>query len=154
MTTIRKTILIGITALGLAASAVGASAAAVTGEAGTRHGQWAERAQARQQQLHDTLKLTPSQERAWSAYASATRHPARERDGHHGGRAQWQALSAPQRLERRIAMARQHTERMEARLAAMSSLYAVLTPEQQALFDESGRGEGHHGRRGGHHSRG
>ena len=154
MMTIRKTILIGITALGLAASAVGASAAAVTGEAGARHGQWAERAQARQQQLHDTLKLTPSQESAWSAYASATRHPAMERDGHHGARAQWQALSAPQRLERRIAMARQHTERMEARLAAMSSLYAVLTPEQKALFDESGRGEGRHGRRGGHHSRG
>ncbi|HEY0061996.1 MAG TPA: Spy/CpxP family protein refolding chaperone, partial [Telluria sp.] len=116
-------------------------------ERGQRHGQWAERAAARQQQLHDALKLSPGQEGAWSNYQAALAPKARA--DQRPARTNWKALSAPQRLERQIAHSRQRTERMEARLAALQSFYGALTVEQKKLFDEKNQGHGGH-HRGGH----
>jgi protein CpxP len=157
MNTIRKQVLIALTVFGLAGTTVGASAAntpapaaaAVQDQAqGRGHGQWAERAAARREQLHTALRLTPSQESAWNNYLAANpRHDGAPRPE----RGAWKTMSAPQRLETQIARARQHTERMEARLAALQPLYASFTPEQKKLFDEQGMGRGHGGRRGGHH---
>lgn len=143
MTTIRKHFLIAAAVLGLAGTASAADSPAAS------HGQWAERAAARQQRLHEALRLTPSQESAWQAWlAAAPRHEG----GARADRGAWKTMSAPQRLELQIARSRQHTERMEARLAALQPLYASLTPEQKKLFDEQrGQRRGHRGQHGMQH---
>jgi len=138
MTTIRKQLLIGFAVLGLAGTTY---AAAPADPAAPAHGQWAERAAAHHKQLHDALRLTPAQETAWNNYQAAMpKHEA----GRHPDRAAWKTMSAPQRLEQQIAMSRQHTEQMEARLAALQPLYASLTPEQKKVFDAQSGGHGRH----------
>ncbi len=87
--------------------------------------------------LHDELKITPTQESAWKNFAdnfaqsmgmmadrSKTAAPANE------------ALSAPERLEKHIAMQQQHLDHMQSHLTALKALYAVLTPEQQAILNK------------------
>jgi len=147
MNTIRKSIIIGMTVLGLGATTLAAQAhEGRHGDAAgaqQRHAQWAEKAAIRQQKLHDALKLTAAQESAWNSYIAA-RKPQGER-GQRPDRAAWKAMPAPQRLEQRIAMNKQRTEAMEARLASLNTFYAVLTPEQKKVFDDSSA------RRGGHH---
>lgn len=149
MNTIRKSIIIGMTVLGLGATTLAAQAHegrhgdAAGGQ--QRHAQWAEKAAARQQKLHDALKLTPAQESAWNSYVAARKPAAQGERGQRPDRAAWKAMPAPQRLEQRIAMQKRRTEAMEARLASLTAFYAVLTPEQQKVFDESSA------RRGGHH---
>jgi protein CpxP len=144
MNTIRKSIIIGLTVLGLG----GTTLAAQAGEGhdqGAKHEQmkakWGERAAKREQKLHDTLKLTAAQEAAWATYRSAVKPAARPE---HGQRGDWKALPAPERMARRIEMAKQHLATMEARLGATTAFYGVLTPEQKKLFDENSM------RRGGH----
>jgi periplasmic protein CpxP/Spy len=47
-------------------------------------------------------------------------------------------------------MSKQHTAMMEERLGALKAFYAVLTPEQQKVFDTNamrGGHRGHHGKR-------
>lgn len=150
MNTIRKQLLIGLTVLGLGAGAVHAQTPAPAPEG--RHGhavsaeqraahwaQRAERAALRQQKLHDALKLSGSQEAAWSTYQAAVAPKAR---GERPDRAGWKAMPAPARMEQRLAMAKQRVAAMETRLAALNRFYAVLTPEQQKVFDAHG---GQHG---------
>jgi len=136
MNTLRNTLLAGLAALTLG----GAAQAAPAGDGAPTHQQWAERAAARTQQLHDALHLTSAQETAWNNYQQALPKRGAERPA----RADWKAMSAPERLERQIAMARQHTEAMQARLAALQPLYASFTPEQKKLFDARAMGRGHH----------
>ena len=144
MTTIRKSIIIGLTVLGLGAGSVAAQAQEAKPD---MHAKWGERAAQHQQKLHDLLKLTPAQESAWTSYTAATRpaHPQGER----GERGAWKTMTAPQRMEKGIEMGKQHIAAMETRLAALNTFYAVLTPEQKKLFDAHSMGHG--GRHGGHH---
>jgi protein CpxP len=114
----------------------------------------AERHAARQARLQESLKLTPAQQPVWQAFvASMTPAHKGERAGQRLGKEQRSALTAPQRLERHIAMQKARTARMEARLSALNSLYAALSPEQRKVFDEQQqgrRGGRHHGGHGGH----
>ena len=170
MNSVRKSILIGMTVLGLGAAPFAARAQAqaqsVAPEAGrhtsaasaqqraeqhaeqhrAKRAAWAAKAAARDQKLHDALKLTPAQEGAWSAWLAARKPAARPERGAAPDRASWKALPAPQRMERQLARAKQRTAAMEARLAALTSFYGVLTPEQQKVFDASAtqRGGRHH----------
>ena len=106
-----------------------------------------ERQAARQARLQEALKLTPAQQPVWQAFVASMTPPQRgDRAGQRLDKEQRAALTAPQRLERRIAMQKQRTARMEARLSALNSLYAALTPEQRKVFDEQKQG-----RRGGRH---
>lgn len=102
---------------------------------------------ARQARLAEALKLTPAQQPAWDAFVASMSPRQGERAVERLSKEQRAALSAPQRLERRIAMQKQRTARMEARLSALNSLYAALTPEQRKVFDEQKqrRGGRHHG---------
>jgi protein CpxP len=113
-----------------------------------------ERHAARQARLAESLKLTPAQQPVWQAFvASMTPVQKGERGGQRMTKEQRAALTAPQKLERRIAMQKQRTARMEARLSALNSLYAALTPEQRKVFDaqqQGRRGGRHHGGHGGH----
>lgn len=164
MNTIRKSIVIGLTVLGLAGStftvqAQDASKPAVEQdgkhhghkhghkhghEHGYKAGERAERQAQRAQKLHDALKLAPAQEAAWASYMAAIKPQARAERGERPAKGTWKALPAPERMEKRLAMAKRRVEMMEARLAATSTFYATLTPEQKKLFDENSM------RRGGH----
>jgi len=177
MNTVRKHVLIALTAFGIAGASLGVSAQtqapldARHGYAMSKEQREAKRAEfrnmtpeqrqakfaefrakrlehraARQARLAETLKLTPAQQPVWQAFVASTA-PQGERAGQRLNKEQRAALTAPQRLERRIAMQKARTARMEARLSALNSLYAALTPEQRKVFDEQGqhRGGRHHG---------
>lgn len=147
MNTLRKSFIIGLAVLGLGATTLSAQAA--DSRPGQRHANWGERAAEHQQKLREQLKLTPSQDAAWATFAAAIEPAARgERPAH----ADWKSMPAPQRMEQRIEMARQHVTRMETRLAALNTFYAVLTPEQKKVFDANSMGHG--GRHMRHHKMG
>ena len=108
----------------------------------------AEMRAARQAKLAESLKLTPAQQPVWQAFVASMTPPQKgERAGQRLNKEQRTALTAPQRLERRIALQKERTARMEARLSALNSLYAALSPEQRKVFDEQQqrRGGRHHG---------
>ena len=118
-----------------------------------RRAKRAEMHAARQAKLADALKLTPAQQPVWQAFVASMTPPQQgERAGQRLSKEQRAALTAPQRLERRIALQKQRTARMEARLSALNSLYAALSPEQRKVFDEQQqrRGGRHHRGHGGH----
>lgn len=151
MNTIRKSIVIGLTVLGLAGSTFAAAheahvahKATTEHQQGKKHGNWAERHAQRTEKLHASLQLTPPQEAAWATYVAATKPQARA-EGQRLDKGTWQAMAAPERMEKRLAMAKLRVERMQARLEATSVFYATLTPAQKKLFDERSM------RRGGHH---
>ena len=101
--------------------------------------------------LHDKLKLTAAQEPAWKNYVAAST-PTGGKDGKAGwgNRAEMDKLSAPERMEKQLAMSREHEARLSARLAALKPFYAVLTPEQKQIFNqETSYSRRHHGHRGG-----
>lgn len=181
MNTVRKNIVIALTALGIAGASLGVQAQTAAPQEGRhdhamskeqrearraefrnmtpeqRQAKFAEfkakRAEmraARQAKLAESLKLTPAQQPVWQAFVASMNPQQGARAGQRLTKEQRAALTAPQRLERRIAMQKQRTARMEARLSALNSLYAALTPEQRKVFDEQkmGRGGRHH--RGGH----
>lgn len=153
MNTLRKQVLIALTMLGMgsAAFAVQAQTAAPEG----RHAHAANQQErlakfdamfaARQDKIHAALQLTAAQEPAWAAYQAAIKPAPKAMAGEHAGLA---ALSAPARMEKMIAMAKQHTTAMEAHLAALNTFYAVLTPAQKKIFDAATMGGGRGGHRG------
>lgn len=150
MNTLRKSILIGLTVLGM-----GTATMAVHADEGARghmamHGdgaRFAERVGKHLADLHGKLKLTAAQEAGWSAFAAAAtpRAPAARPD-----RAGFAKLSAPERLEQWIARSKERLGAQENTLAALKTFYATLTPEQKKIFDDNVPG-GEHGRH--HHLR-
>ena len=110
-----------------------------------KHAKWSERRAQREKKLHDMLKLTSSQNAAWSTWlAEATpMKPAGERMQ----RGERRRMAAPERMAQRIEMGQQRLVRMETQLAALNTFYAVLTPEQKKVFDEQSMRHG----KGGHH---
>lgn len=155
MNTIRKSIIIGLTVIGLAGSAQAVHAVDATGH-GAKHAQmqakWGERAAKREQKLHDALTLTPAQAGAWSTYTAALKRPEHAPRGERGERGAWKTMPAPQRMEKRLEMAKQRLAMMETRLAATTAFYGVLTPEQKKAFDETGMHRGGHRMKRGMHS--
>ncbi|HEX9171943.1 MAG TPA: Spy/CpxP family protein refolding chaperone [Telluria sp.] len=170
MNTIRKNVLIALAALATGAAAIGVQAQSpAQGQAPTqtqaqggpghhgaamtpeqRQARHAERMAQRQAKLHDLLKLTPAQEPAWAAYVAASKPLAAPTQA---DRQAWSSLSAPARLEKRIALQKQHIAVMESHLAALKTFYAQLTPEQKKLFDQHAQHHGGYGR-GGHRGHG
>lgn len=169
MNILHKNLFIALTALGIAGAAVAQTAAVQAPEG--RHGhavsqeqraamkaerqaKRAERQAQRAARLRAELKITAQQEPAFAAFLAAGK-PAQRAQERGGDRAQLAALPAPQRMQQQIERQKERTARMEARLAALNNLYAVLTPEQRQLLDTKalrfgGKHRGH-GRHGGHH---
>ena len=134
MTKFRRNIfLIGLAAIGLGAAPVLALANTGCGPMGAGPGKFAERIEKRQAEMHDKLKLTPEQETAWKSFhekmkpADSFKRP---------DPSAFSALHAPERMEKMLAMMKEHESRMADRVAAVKEFYAVLTPEQQKLFDD------------------
>lgn len=103
----------------------------------------------RQQQLHDALKLSGSQEQAWNSFVASMKPAERA----HHDRAAFASLPAPERMQKMIDFSKQRTARMESRLAALNSFYSTLSPEQKKVFDDQTRHfmGGRGGHRGGQH---
>jgi periplasmic protein CpxP/Spy len=83
--------------------------------------------------LHDKLKLTAQQETAWKKFAA--NKPVFDK-ANRPDPAEMQKLNAPQRMEKGMENMRAMEKTMTEHLAALKEFYAVLTPEQQKIFDE------------------
>ncbi len=158
MNTMKKTLLVALASLSLGAAMAPAQAQNQDGRHGhaarqesgqqrmeAMRAKHAERFTERMGKLHEKLKLSAAQEPAWTTFVAAMTPAART---HHAvDRAAIAAMPAPERLEKRISMAKTHVTAMEAKLAALKAFYAVLTPEQKKTFDENAGRRGHGGHR-------
>lgn len=142
----------------LAASAWAMNAGPAAGKPGceARHGQamkvkWEARRDAHLSGLKEKLKLAPSQEAAWQAFAeSGLRGPMSEGGDRQAMREAFDGMTTPERMEAMLQKADQRRAQMAARAESVKSFYAQLTPEQRAVFDAEamprpgrGHGEGH-----------
>jgi hypothetical protein len=158
MNTLRKSILIGFTLLGMAAAqAQEAKPMAKQHDAHPTREQMqtkmAEMYAKRQARLHDLLKLTAQQESAWANYQAAIKPPAF--DGKRPEHKPFNKMTSPERLTVALEWTKKHEAVLETRLKATTEFYAQLNPAQQTLFDEHSFGgergglrhhRGHHGR--------
>ena len=151
MNTVRKSIVIALATLGLGGAAVAASDSGTAPAAGGCH--WgafgshgansAERMAKRQAALHDKLGLSTMQEAAWKTFtdklqALVPTAPAA---------APAVATTAPERADRMMAQLQTAQERAATRAQAVKEFYAVLSPEQQKIFDSQTQGHRHHSSR-------
>jgi hypothetical protein len=90
--------------------------------------------QRRQAELHDKLKLNASQEAAWKTYIAAIQPPATPQRPQPEN---WQKLSAPERVEKMLAMMQEREALMSKHLQAMKVFYATLSPLQKQIFDDN-----------------
>lgn len=97
----------------------------------------------RQTELRQKLNLTPAQEPAWNAFTAAMTPPD---FGKRPDRAEMEKLTAPERMEKKLQRMQRMEAHMSKQLEAMKALYAKLTPEQRAIFDESMQKSHHHKR--------
>ena len=114
------------------------------------------RMDARHAALKAELKLSPAQEAAWTDFLANHKAP----EGMRGQRAAMSdlgKLTTPERLDKMKELRAQHmaemTAAMDKRAESTKAFYAVLTPEQQKVFDAQamqGRGshKGMHGGKG------
>ena len=87
-----------------------------------------------QHALHDKLKLNAGQEKAWQVFIAKSEElrPHDRPDSK-----ELASLNAPQRMEKMLDYGRDREQRMETMLASLKDFYAVLTPGQQKIFDDS-----------------
>ncbi len=150
---IGKRILIGLTVLGLGAG-MGTTALAQEAHDPARQQAHAAKMHEKMAQhhamLHEKLKLSAAQEPAWTTFGASMRSDAKPGErGARMDRAALKKMSAPERMETRIAMSKERISRQETRLASLKTFYAVLTPEQKKVFDDNVPG-GEHGPKRGH----
>jgi protein CpxP len=169
MNRFKKNVLIGMTVLGigLGGSMGSAAFAAPEGQApvtGTQDSparmhkhhkhdpaKFKERMEKRQAELHDKLALTANQEAAWKTF-TASMAPAADH-AKRPDRAEWDKLSAPERMEKMLDRSKQRQDAMATRLQAVKKFYAQLTPEQQKVFNDEFAKPHRFGHRGQHHER-
>jgi protein CpxP len=148
MNTLRKGLVIAIATLGLgtvaaAAPSQVAQAPGTSLQSGAtgQHGQkFAERMAKRQAKLHDKLALTPAQEGAWQAFTARIQATVPTRSDARPAK----TLTAPERAERKAAFLQVAQQQAASRVQPIKEFYAVLSPEQQKIFDSQFHGRGHH----------
>jgi protein CpxP len=148
---LRATLVSGLMAAGLASAVYAAPAmpAAAAPDHGGMHGmehggeRRAEAMARRQAVLHDKLKLTGTQEAAWKTYVEAIKPPQAGSRPDRPQRADWEKLSAPERMEKMLAMMKEREARMTTHVAAMKTFYATLSPLQQQIFNDNVAGPMH-----------
>jgi periplasmic protein CpxP/Spy len=105
-----------------------------------------------QAELKAKLKITASQEGAWTAF-TASMAPAAGMQ--RPDRAEFDKLTTPQRIDKMREMRTQRNTAMDKRADATKTFYAALTPEQQKVFDTNTMRGGHdragHGGKGRQH---
>lgn len=148
MNTLKHQVSLGLVALVVAVSVQAQGAAAPDAPAGAaaHHRQppsaadrekfaakFKERIEKHQAALHDKLKLSSAQEPAWKSFVDSVTPTAMPMPF---DRKAFEGLNAPARLEKMLDRLKEHEAKMQSHLAALKSLYAVLTPEQQKIMDE------------------
>jgi protein CpxP len=100
-----------------------------------RHHDPAAYAQKRLEKLKSALGITPEQEPQWSAFADSVMEQVNQMKAAHE---QWKDVpaTAPERIDRQIAMMKQRTASFEAIGQAAKRLYVALNPDQQHVADE------------------
>lgn len=99
--------------------------------------------------LKEKLKITSAQESAWTAFTGTMKPPADMGRRRMDMRAEMEKLSTPERIDKMRALRVQRNAEMDKRADATKAFYAVLSPEQQKVFDAHPM-RGHHERRHGH----
>jgi protein CpxP len=89
----------------------------------------------RQEALHAKLKLSAEQEPAWKTFIDQMKPPQRDAAKQHHDRDAWSKLTTPERMEKFLARMQTREQFLTARLNAVKTFYAVLTPAQQKTFD-------------------
>lgn len=152
MNKLHKSILIGMTVIGLGATAVAARADMGEGDCGHMgrmggygHGWSSEKMQERiakhQADLHAKLKLSAAQEPAWKTFTDSMK-PGEMMQ--RPDRAEMEKMAAPERMEKMLGLMKDRESRMSSHLAAMKTFYATLTPEQKKTFDANFGPRGRH----------
>jgi hypothetical protein len=85
--------------------------------------------------LHDALHLTPAQESAWTTYQALITPPAQAAARHRAAAMLFPTLSAPRRIDLVEAEMQQDLADVHRQAQALKTFYAVLTPDQQRIFD-------------------
>lgn len=148
MLNVKKTLITGLFATGIALTSMSSFAQMPppAPAADAHHGptpeqiakmeQWRAKREAK---LHDKLKITAAQEDAWKTFISKTapQHPVEM--SKHLSKEEWNKLTAPELLARQAEHLKQWQERLTQRIAATKDFYAVLTADQQKVFDEAFR---------------
>ena len=148
MNTLRKGLVIAIASLGLGTIAVAATnqvaqapATSVQSGATGQHGEkFAERMAKRQAKLHDKLALTPGQEAAWQVFTAKMQASVPTRSDARPAA----PLTAPERAERKAAFLQVAQQQAAGRVQPIKEFYAVLSPEQQKIFDSQFKDRRHH----------
>ena len=148
MNTLRKGLVIAIATLGLGTIAVaapgpGAQAPGTSWQSGvsSQHGEkFAERMAKRQAALHDKLALTPGQEAAWQVFTAKMQASVPTRSDARPAA----PLTAPERAERKAAFLQVAQQQAASRVQPIKEFYAVLSPEQQKIFDSQFKDRRHH----------
>jgi periplasmic protein CpxP/Spy len=148
MNTFRKTIVIAVASLGLGTAALAAPdpGAASTGGGchwgafGSHDAKSADRVAKRQAALHDKLSLSPTQEGAWKTFTTKLQATAPVRPE----AAPVATMTAPERADRMVAFLQTAQQQAVTRAQTVKEFYAVLSPEQQKIFDSQFQGRHHH----------
>jgi len=88
-----------------------------------------------QAELHDKLKITAAQEPAWKTFIQAVT-PERMVPEKDSG---MDKMTTPERMQRSLERMKEHQGQLQKKLEATKAFYAVLSPEQQKIFDNSHR---------------
>lgn len=105
-----------------------------------------------QSMMHDKLKITAGQEGAWKTFIETTKPAMMERgEKMRADRKAMEGLSTPARMEKMLEHSKERLAHMQKHLDALKTFYAVLTPEQQKIFDESHQRMHHRMQRGMQH---
>ncbi len=84
------------------------------------------------QKLHDDLKLSASQEKAWTAFAA---HPEKAERPDFAKFHEMEKLPAPERMTKRIEGMKKQLAEMKDCLPKVKSFYNQLNSEQKKIFD-------------------
>ncbi len=93
----------------------------------------------RQAALHDKLKITAAQEGAWKTFTDKTTPQRPATPPARPSKDEWNKLTTPERLDRHLDRMKKMEARMADHIAATKEFYAVLSPEQQKVFDQEFR---------------
>jgi hypothetical protein len=85
--------------------------------------------------LHDALHLSASQEAAWRTFNAATAADPEQEARDRNAAMMMPKLTAPRRADLSIAEMEADLDTLKRRSAALKAFYAILTPQQQTIFD-------------------
>ena len=99
----------------------------------------------RMERLKSDLNLNKNQETAWTEWTGKVMGNHKSWEERRKSEALMAELPAPDRMEKRLSLSKEHSARQEMRLAATKAFYATLSPVQRQVFDKGFNFEHHYG---------